>query len=423
MKRLYYQFYLTIVASLVLVVVVGGALWSVVDHDAPSHRRSDLIGELVAAALPPANAPAGQQESALQHLAQRLGTDLTLYDQSRQLVASSGSPLALHDDEDDDHGGWHHGGGHPTWSMRLPDGRWIVARLPGEVRFSKWGLVFLLGGVAGAVALASFPVARRVTRRLERLQKGVELWGAGDLAARVKVEGRDEVAQLAESFNGAAARIEDLVGAHKMLLANASHELRTPLARIRMAVELLKEGVDSERKAALEADIAELNRLIEEILLTSRLDANAELDVYEEVDLLALAAEEAARYEHCDVGGAAATIVGDPRLLRHLMRNLLDNAARHGAPPIRVMVQPRDDTVVLTVCDQGPPIPDSERETIFLTFRRAAASNETTTGAGLGLALVRQIANRHGCDVTYRVADGESCFDVTLPRNVTTGDA
>ena len=416
MKRLYYQFYLTIVASLVLVVIVGGGLWNLIDHDAPSHRRFELIGELIAAALAPPDAPIAEQRDALKNLGVRLSTDLSLYDRARQLIASAGDPIPLHI-EDHDRGGWYHSGGRPTWTMRLPDGRWISARLPGEFRFSKWGLVFLLGGVALAVALAAFPVARRVTRRLERLQRGVERLGAGDLSARVDVKGRDEIAQLAESFNSAAGRIEELVDAHKMLLANASHELRTPLARIRMGVELLKDGADPDRKLALETDIAELDRLIEEILLSSRLDAGADLDSREDVDLLALAAEECARYEQCDVSGAAVSVIGDPRLLRHLLRNLLDNAARHGAPPVIVEVSMANNAALLRVCDAGPAIPEAEREAIFLPFRRTAASNGSTTGSGIGLALVRQIANRHGGDVIYRATAQGSCFEVTLPRD------
>src|SRR5262249_57080728 len=127
--------------------------------------------------------------------------------------------------------------------------------------------------------------------------------GGGDLAARGSIEGPDEVAQLAESFNRAAARIEELVGAHKVLLANASHELRTPLARIRMAVELTKANADPKRKADLERDIAELDALIDEILLASRLEAVKSLDASEEVDLLALAAEECARYDTAELEG------------------------------------------------------------------------------------------------------------------------
>ena len=420
MKRLYYQFYLTIVGTLVLVVIVGGMLWSLVDHDAPSHQRYALIGELVAAAMAPPDAAIPEQRIVLQRLAQRLSTDLTLYDQARQPVASAGPPLPLRAD-DHGRGGWHHGGGRPTWSMRLPDGRWVVARLPGEIRFSRWGLVFLLGGVALAVAVAAFPLARRVTRRLERLQGGVELLGAGDLSARVKVEGRDEVAQLAESFNSAAGRIEALIGAHKMLLANASHELRTPLARIRLGVELLGAKADADRKAHLEADIAELDRLIEEILLASRLDAAAGVEDREDVDLLALAAEEAARYENCEVSGDPIIIHGEASLLRRMVRNLLDNAAHHGAPPVRVTVVSQINEATISVCDQGDGIPETERESIFLPFYRATGTGSGPAGSDLGLSLVRQIARRHGGDVVYRVAAAGNCFVVTLPTMLATG--
>src|SRR2546422_10542284 len=116
--------------------------------------------------------------------------------------------------------------------------------------------------LALAVGVGAYPVVRRLTSRLERLQAGVESLGAGELSARVKVEGSDEVARLAESFNRAAGRIGELIGAHKALLANASHELRTPLARIRMAVELMKESADPVRKAGPEQDIPEPDALI-----------------------------------------------------------------------------------------------------------------------------------------------------------------
>ena len=100
--------------------------------------------------------------------------------------------------------------------------------------------MLFLGGIALAVALAAYPVVRGLTRRLERSAgRCRDTLGAGNLSARVSVEGKDEVARLAESFNRAAARIEDLMGAHRMLLANASHELRTPLSRIRLGIDLL----------------------------------------------------------------------------------------------------------------------------------------------------------------------------------------
>ena len=160
----------------------------------------------------------------------------------------------------------------------------------------------------GAVRLSARAPAHA---RLERLQEGVESLGAGELSARVKVEGKDEVARLAESFNSAAARIEELVSAHKMLLANTSHELRTPSVA-HPPWHRAHEGRhrSPSASAALEKDIAELDGLIEEILLSSRLDANKAIEAPEDVDLLALAAEEAARYEHCSVAGSTCCCHG-----------------------------------------------------------------------------------------------------------------
>jgi signal transduction histidine kinase len=264
--------------------------------------------------------------------------------------------------------------------------------------------------------VGAYPVVRRTTRRLERLQTSVEALGAGDLAARVKVEGRDEVAALASSFNRSAERIERLVGAHKSLLANASHELRSPLARIRMAVEMLKPDARPELRAELERDIAELDALVDEILLASRLDAGPALDAREPVDLLALAAEECARLDAV-LDGEPVTVPGDPRLLRRLIRNLLENARRYGAgSAIEVGVRRVGDRAELGVCDRGPGVPEPERERIFEPFYRPAGAREREGGVGLGLALVRQIARRHGGEASCRARDGGgSCFTVLLP--------
>jgi signal transduction histidine kinase len=304
-------------------------------------------------------------------------------------------------------------GSRPVWAVRLPDGRWLEARMPREGGFPGYRIFLMLALLALAVGVGAYPLARRLTRRLERLQAGVESLGAGDLSARVRTEGRDEVGRLAESFNRAAARIEDLVGAHRALLANASHELRTPLARIRMAVELIKESADPARKAGLEQDIAELDALIDEILLASRLDAVKELDTDEEVDLLALAAEECARYENAELDGEPVTVRGDPRLLRRMLRNLLENAKRHGAPPIEVRVSRTGHGAEMAVCDHGAGVTEAERERVFDPFYRAG----TGQGSGLGLALVRQIARRHGGEARCAPMGGRgSCFIVVLPQ-------
>jgi signal transduction histidine kinase len=268
--------------------------------------------------------------------------------------------------------------------------------------------------VALVIGLAAFPLVRRITKRLERLQQGVESLGAGDLSARVPVEGNDEVARLASSFNRAASRIEQLVKANKALLANASHELRTPLARIRLAVELMKDSADPKRRAGLEQDIAELDWLVDEILLASRLDAVTETIDAQEIDLLALAAEECARYDHSQLEGIPTIIRGDSRLLRRLLRNLLENAARHGKPPTQVQISHTPTTATITVWDAGPGVPPDEFENVFRPFYRPR-DGQPPSGTGLGLSLVRQIARRHGGDARCgAMSDGRSCFVVTL---------
>lgn len=256
-------------------------------------------------------------------------------------------------------------------------------------------------------------MVRGLKRRLERLQAGVETLGAGNLAARVEVEGRDEVARLAHSFNRAADRIEELVGAHRMLLANASHELRTPLSRLRLGLELFERDAEASHRAALERDIAELDLLVDDLLLASRLDAVAELDRTEEVDLLGLAAEECARYDDCTAEGEPVVVKGEAMLLRRLIRNLLDNAKRHGRPPIRAAVGRQDGSAIVEVVDAGDGIPPAEHERVFTPFHRLKLD---ARGAGLGLSLVRQIARLHGGDATVASRPKEpSCLRVSLP--------
>ena len=399
MKRLYLQIYLTVVASLVAFATAAGVLWWMyIDQLTPRHPM-EVISE-AAQSLPPAGAPIAQQQEEINRLAVRLRGDVSLYASDRALIVQAGRPLPPPEA----------GHGPRVWTVSLADGRWLVARVSREYyRARRPGPVLWLVLVALAVGVGAYPVVRRVTRRLEQLKASVDALGAGELSARVTVEGRDEVAQLATSFNRAAARIEVLVGAHKALLANASHELRTPLARIRMAIELMKERADPARRAELERDIAELDALIEEILLASRLDSMQENAPFEAVDLLGLAAEECARYEEAELDGEPISVQGDPRLLRRMIRNLLQNARQHGAPPIEIRVRSVGEKAEVRVCDHGAGVPDAERERVFEPFyRRAGAS----VGAGLGLALVRQIARRHGGDA----ACSGNCFFATVAK-------
>jgi signal transduction histidine kinase len=289
-----------------------------------------------------------------------------------------------------------------------------------------------------AVALAAYPIIRRLTLRLEALQRGVERWGSGDLSTRVTVQGQDEVAFLAERFNSAAERIETLMdsqkallNAHKNLLANASHELRSPLTRIRMGLELMSADITSPQRIEISRSITELDQLIDEILLASRLDTKqADAEPFETLDLTGLAAEECSRVKAeltAELGHQADTdnahslqLRGSTRLLRRLLRNLLENAKRYSDGDVTLALSQggstAQPTAVIRVNDHGPGVPAEQRERIFEPFYRLPGASERDGGVGLGLALVKSIAERH--DGTVRCEDnpgGGASFVVELP--------
>ncbi len=326
----------------------------------------------------------------------------------------------------------------PDFMVRMHDGQTMHMRLlrapPSVWSRPPFGFAWMLMWVGIAVALATYPIVRKLTRRLERLQDGVQRWGDGDLSIRVNETGQDEVAFLAQRFNHAAEQIETLVksreallASQKSLLANASHELRSPLARIRMGLELLGPAATDAFKSEIARNIQELDMLIEEILLASRLDAKeADVGTIEPVELIGLAAEECARVEAELTVIPAATgnetvagelvVQGVAKLLRRAVRNLLENARRHAAGDISLMLNQTDQVVEIRVCDRGPGVPPELQERIFEPFYRLPGATERDGGVGLGLALVKSIAQRHGgrafCESR---AGGGACFAIELP--------
>lgn len=318
----------------------------------------------------------------------------------------------------------------PEFLVRMQDGKTIHMHLP-RPNPSSWrapfGFFWTLGLVAIAVALATYPIVRRLTRRLEVLQHSVEQWGDGNLSARVPVAGNDEVGFLAARFNHAAEQVQGLVSARdavlasqKSLLANASHELRSPLTRIRMGLELMGNGTPSGAKDEIARNIGELDQLIDEILLASRLDAKeADLGTVEAVDLVGLVAEECARGNASlvlEVPGAELNVQGVAKLVRRCVRNLLENAHRYADGEVTLTLSRSASQAMIKVCDRGPGVPPDQQERIFEPFYRLPGASERDGGVGLGLALVKSIALRHGGSVacTNR-PDGGACFEIRLP--------
>ncbi|WP_087005020.1 sensor histidine kinase [Rhizobium sullae] len=409
-SRLFLKIYLTLLASLAAVAVASAAFVWLGQGEEESGWQSQRA-RFVAALIPP-DMDRRSVEAALERFSRALDADIAVYDPHGSLIASAGRPLP----RDILERPWRHGGGNfHTMVTKLPDGRAVAARMGRSIGPSGRNPLAYLALIAGVIGLAAYPVVRHLTRRLERLRRGVDAWGRGDFVARVPADGSDEVAAVAKSFNKAADHVERLIKSHRALLANASHELRSPLARLRMAIDLYEQAPDENRKEEIVRNLAELDMLVEEILLASRLDHIEKLDALESVDLLALVSEEGAR-TGVEVTGTPVTVMGDARLIGRLVRNLMQNALRHGGPPVAATLAQAGNTAELRVRDHGPGIPDSEKVRVFEPFYRPSGRSEATGGWGLGLALVRQIAERHGGSVRYESPPGGgACFIVALP--------
>lgn len=282
-----------------------------------------------------------------------------------------------------------------------------------------FGFLWMLGLIGIVVIVGVFPIIRRLLGRLERLRKGVKQFGDGDLSVRVDVRGNDEVGELARQFNAAAARIETLVQSHKSLLANSSHELRSPLTRIRMGVELMGDKPSPTFKQEIQRNIAELDQLVDEILLASRLDAReADVGTSELIDLVGLCAEECARIDaELEVqADDAIEVRGIAKLMRRAIRNLLENARRYSPGPITLFLSKEGPYADIRVADRGPGVPDEQRDRIFEPFYRMPGASERHGGVGLGLALVRSIAERHDGHVHCEAREGGGAvFVLRLP--------
>jgi signal transduction histidine kinase len=416
-NRLSLRIYLAFVLALLLFFAMSSVLfWAFDDRD---RHRGPMEGasRMAALLLPAAEAPPAELQAALERLAGAAEAGFAVFGADGQRLAEAGGFVPLPDlDEDDDHwvGGMRRGAG--AVAIRLPDRRWLVVEVQRGPRDVSH-LLALLGLFALALGIGAYPVARGITRRLERLSESVEALGAGDLGARAPVEGRDEVAHLATRFNETAERIEALVGSQQTLLASASHERRSPLARLRIAAEILSEGAElsperlAELRAQLARDVAELDAGVEELLIVSRLDLVDATASHATVDMVALAAEEVARadgaaeLQACDET-PIPQVLGDARSLRHLLRNLIANAGRHApGTPVEVQLRaaPEGPGVVLEVADRGPGIPPEDRERFFEAFTKGPAAQG---GLGLGLAIVRQIARHHGGEVRALAREG-----------------
>ena len=285
--------------------------------------------------------------------------------------------------------------------------------------------------VAGAAALLMVQfLARGLTKPLRTMAEATTAMARGDYTRRVETTGRDEVALLARSFNAMSSELAETDRLRKEFVANASHELRTPVAALRSTLENLVDGVgrpDQETLARMLARAEHLSNLVGQLLDLSRLDSGVETEPLAQVDLGHLlndvVGEVAEAHPGVDIQIRTpidVEIEARPGRLRQVFVNIIGNAARFSdrGEPVLVTVTQDGDRAGVTVRDTGPGIPKAEHGRVFERFWQADGTRTGSGGAGLGLAISKQVIDQHGgtIEVSANKPNG-ACFVITLPRH------
>ncbi|GAA3859046.1 HAMP domain-containing sensor histidine kinase [Streptomyces lacrimifluminis] len=276
------------------------------------------------------------------------------------------------------------------------------------------GFPLLLGVVAGVTWL----VTRRALRPVEGIRAEMAaITASEDLARRVPVpDTHDEVARLARTTNETLAALETSVERQRRFVADASHELRSPIASLRTQLEVGAAHPELLDVDGAVEDTVRLQRLAADLLLLARLDAG-ERPADARFDLAELVREQAEGRTGLTVEAGAVEVAGSRMQLGRLVANLLDNAQRHARSVVTVSVRREGGRAVVEVADDGDGVPMADRDRVFERFVRLdAARSRDDGGAGLGLAIARDVAVRHGGTLSVREATtGGALFELRLP--------
>lgn len=428
-RRLLWRVYLHGVIVLIVVAIGITSLALLVRDRAPWMKIPDRIATAVDGDL---TEPERIQDR-LDMYAAALFIELAIYDNSGRVVARAGEdpPHAL-------------GEGDPPapLSARVDFRRGFrrMVAVPVDdgaayvlVTHHRGSLGRFLGSVSGLLiflAVLTIPLARAVTRPLEQLTATAAALGRGDLSARTGLERSDEIGDLARAMDEMASRLAGLLARERELLADISHELRTPMARIRVALELQaeEEGGLGPFLEGVEEDLAELEKLVSDVLTSARLDlteGEAGFSMEREtIELGQLARDGADRIRRRHAGRSVAVISDGPcevtvdaTLVRRVVENLLSNAVRYSeaGAPVEVEITSRPPTV--EVRDRGVGLDPADLPRLFEPFFRADRSRARATGGvGLGLTLCKRIVEAHGGHIEAEPRDGGGAvFRFTLP--------
>jgi len=282
--------------------------------------------------------------------------------------------------------------------------------------------------IIGLVVLLCYAFAYHLTSPVRRLRAVVDCFGRGDFTARASMNRKDELGQLATSFNLMADRIQTLLAAERRLLLDISHELRSPLARLGVAIELARSGEDREHMLnRIQKEADRLNELVAELLQVTRVEGDPSLQKHDTVRLDELLADLVydslleAKAKDCTLllkAPIAVTLVGDEELIRRAVDNIIRNAIRHAPRGTNVDVELRRsaDLAQIAVRDYGPGVPDEALPRIFDPFYRVDTDrNRSSGGIGLGLAIARRSVELHKGKLSAQNANPGLLVTIELP--------
>ncbi|MCL6270213.1 ATP-binding protein [Sansalvadorimonas sp. 2012CJ34-2] len=303
---------------------------------------------------------------------------------------------------------------------RMPDSRQYLVLGPASILNAyPFKLLVTLGLFAlASLSIAIYVLVRGLERRMSKLERAALRLARGDLDARVKVHGGDSVGQLAAAFNNMASHIQRLLSIQKEMIRGVSHELRTPVARIRFGLEMVDDAESKEERQSylrgIDGDIEELDHLIDEILTYARLEEGVPDIRFERKDIDAIVervAEEFRRNKNTQRKDGSRVLVEhvpcrmletrrrsdvEERYIHRAIQNLVSNACRYANSKVQIRFSVGHDTCRVDVEDDGPGIPEEQRERVFTAFARLDDSRTRASGGyGLGLSIVRRIMHWH----------------------------
>lgn len=438
MRRIFIQFYLTLVISFIGAIALAGAIYGQVVDKVSDRYLNDIFRATVSLLQTTLREePVDQWNARLDTLGLSLPypikvEPLDTYELSadNRAALADGDIVMLADSY--------------QFLQRVPETGYMLTLGPVDYLYFLHEIqsfdYLMLGLAALFLGVPAFAWMRPLWRQLMHLKRVARQLGAGDLDARASLPDDSGVAELGSTINTMADNLQSLIQSRRELLDAVSHELRTPIARLRYRLAMLEDGVADDAREAMDRDISSIDRMIEELLLYSRLDQGHALLHPERLTLWPWLNEVLARHGE-DFPQVRYTLRPTPAslhdqqaevdgfYLERALSNLLRNAARYGQGEVAVTLGCDGQHWWIEVEDNGPGIPETERERVFEPFVRLDHSRDRRTGGyGLGLAIVRRIMGWHGGQASVQAsALGGACFvlrwPVTLPRlhSVTSG--